>query len=202
MTEKAWSSFILVRDDVCLRIQGGSQASNQQDAGFKRHRALYSTSFLRPAGGLLCLHFSHEKGESKWCRTTEMYDDKSQKNPQCRRRVSQSIFHTQTYQNTVYTNGNAIPVWGCEASRLPHFLDNQLREGGKVVSRTRQEYFWYQGHSAAGRIRSTKKSNEIIRNRTRDLPACSLVPQLRYCVTQILCKNANNLKSSFGRSVG
>jgi hypothetical protein len=34
-----------------------------------------------------------------------------------------------------------------------------------------------QGHSAAGRIRSTEKSNDLIGNRTRDLPACSIVPQ-------------------------
>jgi predicted RNA binding protein YcfA (HicA-like mRNA interferase family) len=34
-----------------------------------------------------------------------------------------------------------------------------------------------QGHSAAGRIRSIEKSNDVIRNRTRDLPACSTVPQ-------------------------
>jgi hypothetical protein len=33
-----------------------------------------------------------------------------------------------------------------------------------------------EGHSAAGRIRSTEKSNDLIGNRTRDLPACSLVP--------------------------
>jgi hypothetical protein len=33
------------------------------------------------------------------------------------------------------------------------------------------------GHSAAGRIRSTKKSNDLIGIRTRDLPACSTVPQ-------------------------
>jgi hypothetical protein len=34
-----------------------------------------------------------------------------------------------------------------------------------------------QGHSAAGRIMSIEKSNNIIRNRTRDLQACSVVPQ-------------------------
>jgi hypothetical protein len=36
-----------------------------------------------------------------------------------------------------------------------------------------------QGHSAAGRIRirSTEKSNDLIGIRTRDLPACSIVPQ-------------------------
>jgi hypothetical protein len=34
-----------------------------------------------------------------------------------------------------------------------------------------------QGHSAAGRIRSIEKSNYLIGNRTRDLPAYSIVPQ-------------------------
>jgi hypothetical protein len=34
-----------------------------------------------------------------------------------------------------------------------------------------------QGHSAAGRIRSIEKSNDLIGNQTRDVPACSIVPQ-------------------------
>ena len=34
-----------------------------------------------------------------------------------------------------------------------------------------------QGHGATGRIMSMKKSNDTIGNRTRDLPACSAVPQ-------------------------
>jgi hypothetical protein len=34
-----------------------------------------------------------------------------------------------------------------------------------------------QGHSAAGRIRSIEKSNDLNGNRTRDLPPCSIVPQ-------------------------
>jgi hypothetical protein len=29
----------------------------------------------------------------------------------------------------------------------------------------------------AGRIRSIEKSNDLIENRTRDLPACSVVPE-------------------------
>jgi hypothetical protein len=33
-----------------------------------------------------------------------------------------------------------------------------------------------QGHVAAERIRSTKISNDFIGNRTRNLPACSIVP--------------------------
>jgi hypothetical protein len=51
--------------------------------------------------------------------------------------------------------GKAIPVtrhegpYGCERSRLPHFLDNQLTDGGEVVSPTRpppftpQDDSWY-----------------------------------------------------------
>jgi hypothetical protein len=49
----------------------------------------------------------------------------------------------------------AIPVTGregpqgCETSKIPHFLDNRLIDGGKVVSLTRrppitpQEDLWY-----------------------------------------------------------
>jgi hypothetical protein len=43
----------------------------------------------------------------------------------------------------------AVPVPGRETSRLPHFLDNRLTDGGKVVSLTRrppftpQEDSWY-----------------------------------------------------------
>jgi hypothetical protein len=34
-----------------------------------------------------------------------------------------------------------------------------------------------QGHSAAGRIRSIEKSIDLIGTRTRNLPACRIVPQ-------------------------
>jgi hypothetical protein len=43
--------------------------------------------------------------------------------------------------------GKAIPVTGrecsegCETSRLPHFLDNTLTDGGEVVSPTRRPLF-------------------------------------------------------------
>jgi hypothetical protein len=33
------------------------------------------------------------------------------------------------------------------------------------------------GHSGAGSIRSIGKSNDLTENGTRDLPACSIVPQ-------------------------
>jgi hypothetical protein len=34
-----------------------------------------------------------------------------------------------------------------------------------------------ESNNAAGRIRSDEKSNDLIGNRTHDLPACSTVPQ-------------------------
>jgi hypothetical protein len=91
-----------------------------------------------------------------------------------------------------------IPVTGCggpyscQTSRLPHFLDTWLTDGGEVVSLTRRLIFTPrkipgthfssrlsrpQGHSAGGRVRSTEKSDDPIGNRTRDLPACSIGPQ-------------------------
>jgi hypothetical protein len=45
---------------------------------------------------------------------------------------------------TLSHKGKAIPVtgrggpYGCETSRLPHFLDNRLSDGGDVVSFTRR----------------------------------------------------------------
>jgi hypothetical protein len=77
-------------------------------------------------------------------------------------------------------------------SRLSHFLDSRLTDGGEDVSLRRRPPFaprkipgthfcWRlirpQGHSAAGRIRPIEKSNDLIENRTRDRPVCSIVPQ-------------------------
>jgi hypothetical protein len=49
---------------------------------------------------------------------------------------------------SIPTTGRGGPR-GCETSRLPHFLDNRLRDGGEVVSPTRRPLFtpqedsWY-----------------------------------------------------------
>jgi hypothetical protein len=112
---------------------------------------------------------------------------------------SPSHVHDSTFpQPAVKKKGEAIPVTGhgdrqgCETSRLPHFLDSRLVDGGEVVSLTRRPPFTPRkipgthlcyrlsgphGHSAAGRIRSIEKCSDHIGNRTRDLPACSIVPQ-------------------------
>jgi hypothetical protein len=74
----------------------------------------------------------------------------------------------------------------------PTFLDNRLTDGGEDVSLTQRPSFAQrkipgthscyrlsrpQGHSAAGRIRTTENPNDLNGNRTRDIPACSIVPQ-------------------------
>ena len=68
----------------------------------------------------------------------------------------------------------------------------EAHEGGKDVTPTHRPplppvnttgiHFCYslsqpQGHSAAGRIMSVKNSNDAIGNRSRDIQACSAVPQ-------------------------
>jgi hypothetical protein len=75
--------------------------------------------------------------------------------------------------------------------QAPHFIDTY---GGEAVSLTHRPSFTLYppgrfpvlisvkgsvtpGHSAAGRIRSIEESSNLIGNRTRDLPACSVVPQ-------------------------
>jgi hypothetical protein len=70
---------------------------------------------------------------------------------------------------------------GCDTSRGPYFLESLLTDGGEVsasrVSRPLPPGRFLvlisvtgQGHSAAGRIRPTEKANDLIGNRTRDLP--------------------------------
>jgi hypothetical protein len=71
----------------------------------------------------------------------------------------------------------------CETSRLPHFLDNRVTDGGEVVSLTRglpiilrkisgthfcQKLSRPQGYSTSGRVRSIEKWDDLIGNWTRD----------------------------------
>jgi hypothetical protein len=74
----------------------------------------------------------------------------------------------------VRRKGKAIPLtgrrglWCCEASRLPHFLDNRLTDGGEVVSLmhrppfTLQEDSWYSFLLETERIRSTERKKNPI----------------------------------------
>jgi hypothetical protein len=58
--------------------------------------------------------------------------------------------------------------YGCETSRLPHFLDSRFTDGGEAVSLTFRPTFTTrkipgtrpQGHSVARRIRSIEKSSD------------------------------------------
>jgi hypothetical protein len=92
-------------------------------------------------------------------------------------------------KKAIHVTGLGGP-YGYETSRIPHFLDNRLTEDDEVVSHTRQPPFtphedsWYsflleaestQGHNAARRTRSIDKIH-LVGDRTRDLPACSIVP--------------------------
>jgi hypothetical protein len=58
--------------------------------------------------------------------------------------------YKQESLNVVY--GKAIPVIGrgslsgCEMLRIPHSLDNRLKDGGKVVSPTHQPHFTPKKH--------------------------------------------------------
>jgi hypothetical protein len=89
----------------------------------------------------------------------------------------------------------AIPVTGrggpcgCETSRLPHFLYNRFTDGGDVLSPTRRlrftllsrknpgTRFWQMLSQPQEVLGQGEKLNDLIRNRIRDLPAYSLMPQ-------------------------
>jgi hypothetical protein len=65
------------------------------------------------------------------------------------------------------------------AVRLSALRDGRLCFNTREISGI---HSWYtmrssQGHSVVGRIRSLEKFNDLIGNRTRDLPACSIMLQ-------------------------
>jgi hypothetical protein len=72
-------------------------------------------------------------------------------------------------------------------SRLPYFLDNRFTDGCEALGADRHlppgrflvliSVRGLVDHSADGRIKSIKKSNYLMRNRTRNLPACSIMPR-------------------------
>jgi len=78
------------------------------------------------------------------------------------------------------TEGKAIPLqaWtgpeGYRRLRLPDFKTFGISRWGSC--QPYEPAALPQGHSATGRM-STKNASDNIGNRTRDLPACSAVPQ-------------------------
>jgi hypothetical protein len=71
---------------------------------------------------------------------------------------------------STFSRQMALRLWAPRAGRP---LSPRKIPGTQFRSRLSRP----QGHSAAGRIRSIEKSNDLIGNQTRDLPACSIVPQ-------------------------
>jgi hypothetical protein len=77
---------------------------------------------------------------------------------------------------------------GCEMSKIPHFLDSRITDGGEVVSLTRRPRFipnknFLELISVRGWVRleglgKLNTFNDLIGNRTRHLPACSTVSQV------------------------
>jgi hypothetical protein len=92
--------------------------------------------------------------------------------------------HVQKVYLVSQNSVKAIPLQALtgpeSSSRLRSPISRQsAHEGGKVVSPTHRSPLtleMFHDHSAAGRM-SVKNSIDTIRNRTRDLPACSTVPQ-------------------------
>jgi hypothetical protein len=101
--------------------------------------------------------------------------------------------HTSMARVTIPTTARGEPQ-GWETSRIPHFPEMRFTVGGEVVSVTHLPPFhprfliiiyvtsWVDPRVRAMldvHIRSNEKFNDLIGNRTSNLPACSIIAQPR-----------------------
>jgi hypothetical protein len=79
-----------------------------------------------------------------------------------------------------------MALWDVDAPTFS--VDSRLTDGGEVASLNAPptlylqkdsvySFLFRQSQPQAGRIRSIEESSDLMRNRTRDLPACSIVSQ-------------------------
>ena len=91
-------------------------------------------------------------------------------------KVKQSVFSPWGLQEVEAPRFHNI--WHIKAVRLSALRTGRLYSPGNFPgTHFCYRLSWPQGRSKAGRIMSIKNSNDIIRNRTRDLPSCTAVPE-------------------------
>jgi ssDNA-binding Zn-finger/Zn-ribbon topoisomerase 1 len=99
-------------------------------------------------------------------------NDKSQSYP--RNRLWRPIGLWDVKAPTLFRQSAHGWWWGCQPYAP---ASHPLPPGRLLVLISVKRPSRLQDHSAAGRIRSTEKSNDLIGNQTRNFPACNTVPQ-------------------------
>jgi hypothetical protein len=107
-----------------------------------------SCDFPSTPSTLLLLQLCHPRLDGRMCAVREEHRLRVFEN-----RVLRRIFGPQEDQVAGKGKGEGIAVRGrvcpkgCETSRLPHFPDNRLTDGGEVISLTRLPHLYLQEDS-------------------------------------------------------